>query len=275
MTPARARRLKSTIVDHLSLAGTLHRIARFRSRFLGTARDVLVYLPPGYSESQRYPTLYLQDGQNLFDPDTAFAGVHWRVGENLDSMIASRQIDPMIVVGIANTGPLRIHEYTPTMDRNHRAGGGASLLGQMIVNELKPRIDETFSTDPDRRATGIGGSSLGALLSLYVGLEWSDHFGLILAMSPSVWWDRRSILRRIRSLPEKPSTRLWVDTGTSEATGQLPDVRRLDHVLRSKGWSDRDLRLHVEEGAGHYEAAWGARLPAAIEFLYGGESDIP
>ncbi len=191
------------------------------------------------------------------------------MGETVDTLGDAGIITPPIVIGINNTGPLRMDEYTPTMDRKHHSGGGASMVGQMITRELKPRIDETFSTDARRESTGIGGSSLGALLSLYVGLEWGESFGRILAMSPSVWWDRRSILRRIRSLPARPSTKIWIDTGTNEATGQLPDVRRLDRVLRAKGWSDEDLRLEVDEGAGHDEGAWAARLPAALEFLYG------
>ena len=87
-------------------------------------------------------------------------------------------------------------------------------------------------------------------------------------LSPSVWWDRRSILRRIRSLPETPRTRLWIDTGTNEGAGQLPDVRRLDRVIRAKGWDDDLLALHIEDGGGHDEASWAARLPAALEFLY-------
>lgn len=267
MSP-RPRTLRSTELTHLPLQGKLLQIKRFRSRYLGTARDLFVYLPPGYDEANRYPVLYLQDGQNLFDPALAFAGVHWRVGESVDQLVQDGSIRPIITVGIANTGPMRAHEYTPTMDRKHRAGGGGSMFGQMLVEELKPRIDVSFATDPAAEVTGIGGSSLGGLISLYVGLEWPEHFRRILAMSPSVWWDRRSILRRIRSLPEKPPTCLWIDTGTNEGTGQLPDVRRLDRVLRAKGWTDSELRLHVAEGAGHDEGAWAHRFGDALRFLY-------
>lgn len=267
MSP-RPRRLRFTAIDPLPLEGTLLRVKRFRSKFLGTSRDILIYLPPGYDETGKYQTLYLQDGQNLFDPTTAFAGRHWRVGETVDRLTAEVRIAPLIVIGIANAGSLRAHEYTPTLDRTHRTGGGASLFGRMLIEELKPRMDATFPTDPSASATGIGGSSLGALLSLFVGLEWSDHFAKILAMSPSVWWDRRSILRRIRSLPEKPEARLWIDTGSNEGAGQLPDVRRLYRVLRAKGWSDADLRLHIHDGAGHDESSWAERFPEALTFLY-------
>lgn len=267
MSP-RPRKLRTSEIKHLELEGTLLRVRRFRSRFLGTARDILIYLPPGYDDAGQYPVLYLQDGQNLFDPETAFAHVPWQAGESIDRLVRERRICPLIVVGITNTGPMRVHEYTPTMDRQHLAGGGASMYGYMLTEELLPRVNVTFAADPSPSSTGIGGSSLGALVALYVGLEWSEYFGRILAMSPSVWWDRRSILRRIRSLPETPGSRIWIDTGTQEGTGQLPDVRRLDRVIRAKGWPDESLHLHVEEGAGHDEAAWGARFPKALEFLY-------
>jgi predicted alpha/beta superfamily hydrolase len=263
--------LRSIVIQHLPLEGELRRIRRFRSRFLATKRDVLIYLPAAYhaEPERRFPVLYLQDGQNLFDPDTAFAGVHWRVGESVDQLIHERRISPLIVVGIENTGPLRVDDYTPTRDRAHAAGGGASLFGRLLVEELKPRIDTAFRTVPERESTGIGGSSLGGLLSLYVGLDWPETFGSIMAMSPSVWWDRRSILRRVRSLPEKPSTRIWIDSGTREGTGQLPDVRRLQRTLSSRGWTTgEDLGFHVASDSGHDEGSWAARFPEALSFLF-------
>ena len=152
---------------------SLRRHEQFHSAFLPDDRDVLVWLPPGYDEinpredpplgtpvrnpreesssgtlvrNRRYPVLYMHDGQNLFDPDTAFQkGQHWRVGETAGELITAGAIEPLIVVGIHNTGTTRIEEYTPTADA--RLGGGlADEYGRLIVEELKPFIDNTYRT---------------------------------------------------------------------------------------------------------------------------------
>src|SRR5678816_3887407 len=96
-----------------TLTGNIHRHRQFPSRTLGNRRDILVYLPPGYRRflRRRYPVFYLQDGQNLFDAATAFAGVEWGVDETAQRLIRRKLIEPIIIVAIANTGPDRIHEF--------------------------------------------------------------------------------------------------------------------------------------------------------------------
>ncbi|MBW3565320.1 MAG: esterase [Acidobacteria bacterium] len=268
-------------VEGLELGGRLLQRPRFRSKFLGQVRDLWVYLPPGYDddESIRYPTLYLSDGQNLFDSRIAFGGRSWTVGETVDALVWAGTIRPPIIIGIGHAGKFRADEYTPTRDAKHGVGGGGGLYGRQVADEIKPRIDEWFRTDPSREATGIGGSSLGGLIALYIGAHWPGVFGRVLAMSPSIWWDKRHILKLIRRLPIDPRPRIWIDSGGREARGQLPDVRRLRKLLESKGWTEGvDLR-HVEDpSARHEEPAWGARLPDALAFLYPPESrtsDIP
>ena len=268
-------------VEGLELAGSLLERRRFRSKLLAPRREIWTYLPPGYEESgeRRYPVLYLNDGQNLFDSRIGFGGRSWTVGETIDAMVAMGSIRPIIVVGIGHAGSHRADEYTPTRDTRHGAGGGAGLYGQLVVNELKPEIDETFQTDPARESTGIGGSSLGGLVSLYIGAHWPEVFGRVISMSPSIWWDKRHILKLIRRLPINPRPRIWLDSGGREGKGQLPDVRRMRKLLESKGWIEGiDLR-HVEDPvARHEEPAWGKRLPEALAFLFPPESrpgDIP
>jgi predicted alpha/beta superfamily hydrolase len=244
----------------------------FHSQFLPDDRDVIVYLPPGYDSvaRTRYPVLYLHDGQNLFEPDTAFQkGEHWRVGETATALIESGAIEPLIIIGIANTGPRRIDEYTPTYDRR-RGGGEADAYGQLLIEELKPFIDATYNTRPDALHTGLGGSSLGGLVSLYLGLKRPDVFSRIAAMSPSVWWDRRAILRDVRNARPKPKLRLWVDMGTREGRNHISDARLLKSGLLSAGWVEgHDLHYEEVPGGTHSERAWAERFGRVLKFLYG------
>jgi predicted alpha/beta superfamily hydrolase len=243
----------------------------FHSEYLPDDRNVTVYLPPGYDSNaeERYPVLYLHDGQNLFDPDAAFnKGEHWRVGETATALIEAGRITPLIIVGIDNAGPRRLHEYTPTHDRR-RGGGGADAYGRMIVDELKPFIDASYRTLTDAHSTGLGGSSLGALVSLYLGLKYPDVFGRLAVMSPSVWWDRRSILRNVRDANPKPQLRIWVDIGTREGRHHVDNAQLLRVGLIKSGWVEGD-DLHYEEvpGGTHSEGAWAARLDRVLEFLF-------
>jgi predicted alpha/beta superfamily hydrolase len=244
---------------------------QFQSQFLPDHRNVVVYLPPGYDDdpTARYPVLYLQDGQNLFDPQTAFKkGEHWRVGETATALIDAHRIAPLIIVGIANTGPRRLFEYTPSYDRR-RGGGGADLYGQLLTQELKPFIDQRYRTRPGRSDTGIGGSSLGGLVSLYLGLKYPGVFSRIAVMSPSVWWDRRVILRHVRDARPKPPLKLWVDIGTREGRYHVDNTQLLKAGLLKAGWIEA-VDLHYEEvtGASHTEAAWADRLGRVLEFLF-------
>jgi predicted alpha/beta superfamily hydrolase len=251
-------------------ASTLRRHPRFRSTFLARERDVVVYLPPGYETlTARCPVLYLHDGQNLFEPGRAHVpGQHWRVAETVDALIAEAAIPPLIVVGIDNTGPSRIHEYTPTADA--RLGGGlAGDYGRFLAEELKPFIDRTYRTRPGAADTALGGSSLGGLVTLHVGFTRPHVFGAIAAMSPSVWWDRRAILSTVRRTRPRPPVRIWVDMGTAEGRRALDDARLLKAALVGAGWRPgRDLHYAEFEGATHSEAAWAARFGTVLTWLY-------
>lgn len=243
----------------------------FHSRFLPDDRDVTVFLPPGYDNTadRRYPVLYMHDGQNLFDPATAFKkGEHWRVGETATDLIDADRIPPLIIVGIANTGPRRIHEYTPTHDRR-RGGGEADGYGRLIVEELKPFIDATYRTRPDSTHTGMAGSSLGGLVTLYLGLKHPKVFSRLGVMSPSVWWDRRSVLRTVRDARPKPALRIWVDMGLREGRRHVENAQLLRAGLMKAGWIEGD-DLHYEEvgGGAHSEGSWAARFGRVLEWLF-------
>ena len=259
-----------------TLTGNFRLHENFHSRHLPDDRNIIVYLPPDYegNRERRYPVFYLHDGQNMFDAETAFLGQEWHADETAESMIRQGAIDPVIMVGIYNTGEHRIDEYTHVKDAHGRSGGQARHYASMIVGELKPFIDAEYRTLTGANFTGMGGSSLGGLVTLYVGLRYPEIFGKLAVLSPSVWWRNGSILRMIREQPitaKRP--KMWLDIGTAEGSHPeriVNDARRLRDALLKQGWRLGDDLVYFEDrGALHNEEAWAARLPRVLEFLFG------
>jgi predicted alpha/beta superfamily hydrolase len=249
---------------------------RFASRYLSTPRDLVVYLPPGYdSGSAPCPVLYLQDGQNLFDPHTAFGGHDWRADVTADHLILRGEIEPLIVVGIYNTGVRRVSEYTPTKDPRRRKGGKGDRYAKMMAQELKPFIDREYRTRRQAAHNGVGGSSLGGLVSLQTGLLYPRVFGRLALLSPSVWWDNRSILEMVRAYRSEARARIWLDSGTEEGDAphqSIADMKLLRDALTEKGWREGvDLQSSVVAGAGHHERAWSARFGDVLRYLFPSE----
>jgi len=249
----------------------LRRHEKFRSKFLRNQRSLVVYLPPGYNEQQqrRFPVLYLHDGQNLFDGSTSFIqGQDWHVGHTTDAEIQAGRVEPLIIVGIYKTGKARIQEYTPT--RVPRLGGGrADRYGKFLLEEVHPFMNREYRLEggPDR--TGIGGSSLGGLVSLYLGLSRPDVFGKIAALSPSVWWNQRVIHTFAAGMNVQSRPRIWLDIGTREGPRIVEDVEKYRDILLRRGWQyERDLHYERVEGAEHNEAAWSQRVAPFLRFLY-------
>jgi len=250
----------------------------FHSRFLPDDRNILVYLPEAYfaAPRRRFPVFYLHDGQNLFDGRTSYIpGNIWHAHTTADRLTREGRIEPVILVGIANTGVRRMNEYTPTSDPRRAApmaGGEGYLYGKLLVEDLKPVIDRTFRTLTGPADTALGGSSLGALISLALGLEDPGVFGKLALMSPSVWWDRRSILRLVGESKPRPHLRIWMDMGTSEGLRHLRDTDLLHSRLIAQGWREvgpaPDLRYLRVNGGLHTESAWAQRFDQVLEFLF-------
>jgi predicted alpha/beta superfamily hydrolase len=259
-----------------TLTGNIKRHRAFPSKILGNRRDVLVYLPPGYRRFSRkdYPVLYLHDGQNVFDGATAFAGVEWGVDETAERLIRKKLIEPLIIVAVANMGEDRIHEYAPTRGvidarakRTKRSRGLARVYGHFLMNELKPYIDRKYRTRRGPEFTGLGGSSLGGLVTLAIGILYPHAFSRLMVMSPSIWWDDFAIFRLVDSIEQKPSLKIWLDTGTAEPGWE--QARELHSRLMEKNWRlHRDLQYLEAEGADHSEAAWARRVEPALRFLF-------
>ncbi|RZK32590.1 MAG: esterase, partial [Hymenobacter sp.] len=169
----------------------------------GRVRRVWLYLPPGYSQAgrQRYPVLYLQDGQNVFDDATAYAG-EWGVDETLNQLRASGQ-DPTgcIVVAVDNGGDHRLDEYSPWVNAEYKKGGEGDQYTNFLTLSLKPYIDAHYRTQPDAAHTAIAGSSMGGLIALYAGLKYPQVFGRIGVFSPAIWFAKDSILSYERRRP--------------------------------------------------------------------------
>ncbi len=251
-------------------SGQLRKHENFRSRFLRNQRDLIVYTPPGYGgqPARRFPVLYLQDGQNLFDGATSFIpGQDWHVGQTADACIQSDAVAPLIIVGMYNT-KARIREYTPT--HVPKLGGGrADRYAKFLIEEVKPFIEREYRTLSGSQHTGIGGSSLGGLVSLYLGLKHSRIFGRIAALSPSVWWNQHVIHRFAKAATVEPRPRIWLDIGTREGSRIVQEVEKFRDVLLEKGWQlERDLHYERVEGAEHNEAAWAQRVRPFLQFLY-------
>jgi predicted alpha/beta superfamily hydrolase len=250
----------------------LHRY-RFHSRVLPDPglRDALVYLPPQYIQQpqRRFPVFYLQDAQNLIDPSTAFIpGQIWHAHTTADALATAGETEPVILVGIDHGGLRRMAEYTPGPDARLGGGEGRSY-GRMIIDDLMPLVNQAYRTCTGAANTALGGSSLGALISLFLALEHPAVFGKVAALSPSVWWDHRSILARVQRGAPHPRPRIWLDIGSAEGRIPVRDAEMLYHQLLRQGWrAGDDISYLMVEGGEHNEHAWAQRFDRVLRFLF-------
>ncbi|HZQ94126.1 MAG TPA: alpha/beta hydrolase-fold protein [Candidatus Sulfotelmatobacter sp.] len=255
------------------------RIHQFDSRIFRNRRFLRVWLPPGYDKpenaARRYPVLYLNDGQNLFEPATSFNGVEWQADETGDRLIREGIIPPIILVGIDNAGKERFREYMPHRSLQPmmlRVNG--SRYPSFLAKEVMPFVQRHYRVASGPQNTGLGGSSLGALISLYTVSVSPGVIGRLLLESPSLWASNRQIIRQSRRVRRWPE-RVFLATGTAEAgrpdrdQSMVDDVRELAAMMGRGGLDDRRLRLVIEEGATHHESAWARRFPQALSFLFG------
>jgi predicted alpha/beta superfamily hydrolase len=281
MASAQRIEMETAAVDVIRADGATGdlRLHKFRSRVFKNIRFLRVWLPPGYDDpqntGQRYPIFYLNDGQNLFECSTAFGGVEWGVDETADRMIRQGAVPPMIIVGIDNTGKERLREYMPHRSMHPmmmRVRG--RYYPDFLMKEVMPFVERTYRVATGPENTGLGGSSLGALIALYTAIARPGVIGRLLLESPSLWASNRQIIKDSRAVRNWPE-RIFLAAGTAEAGGPersrtvVDDVRELGAIIRRAVLSEKRLRLKIAEGAGHNESAWGQRFPEALEFLFG------
>jgi predicted alpha/beta superfamily hydrolase len=255
------------------------RLHEFRSNVFHNTRFLRVWLPPGYenaeNSSRYYPVLYLNDGQNLFEAAISFGGVEWQVDETVARLIGERAVPPMIVVGLDNAGKDRLREYMP-----HRSMNPVMLRVQgrrypdFLMKEVMPFVEQTYRVATSPENTGVGGSSLGALIALYTVMARPGVFGRLLLESPSLWASNRQAIKDSRAIKIWPE-RIYLGVGTAEAGSPerdrtvVDDVQELAATLRRAVLSENRLRLVIKDGAGHSESAWAERFPEALRFLFG------
>jgi enterochelin esterase-like enzyme len=259
-------------------AGDL-RLHEFRSHIFKNTRFLRVWLPPGYDDPQNasryYPVLYLNDGQNLFESSTAFGGVEWGADETADRLIREGAVPPLIIVGLDNAGKERLREYMP-----HRSINPVMLrvagrhYPDFLIKEVMPFVESAYRVATTPENTGLGGSSLGALIALYTAIVRPGVIGRLLLESPSLWASNRQIIRESRSARVWPE-KIFLAAGTAEAGNAersrtvVDDVRELAAILRRAVLSESRLRVVIKDGAGHTESAWAERFPEALQFLFG------
>lgn len=245
-----------------------------RSSHLARPRDVWVWLPPGYDAGRtRYPVIYAHDGNNLFDPRSAFLGREWKLDEIADGLIRAGHLPKLIIVGVGNS-PDRIDEYTWVRGASdgQPVGGRGAAYARFLVEELKPAIDRRYRTRPAAADTATLGSSLGALISLYLGIHHADSFGRVALVSPSVWWADRAALKDARAIPT--GLRVWLDIGLREGDPGSPppavaNARALLAVLEDRGYAEGANLAYYEDAQGsHDEPSWSRRAPRILRFLF-------
>ncbi|MEM8601874.1 MAG: alpha/beta hydrolase-fold protein [Bacteroidota bacterium] len=238
-----------------------HHIASDRTR---AARSLIVWLPPGYDDDleRRYPVLYIHDGQNVFDRSTSYGGSEWRMDEVADSLIARGEVEPMIVVGVNNT-QIRWAEYS--------GGPFGRIYADFLVGTVKPLIDETYRTRPDRDNTAVMGASMGGLISFYI-LAWHpDVFSKAAALSSAFPYDNADLVDHIETmpLPSQPVS-LYFDNGTRGIDQFFAESHTLIvETLRERGLSDVVFEIYE---ADHTERDWARRLWRPLTYLFGTNS---
>lgn len=244
-------------------------VSRISDRFpvpqLGRTRRIWLYLPPDYAESGKYyPVLYMQDGQNVFDSYTSFAG-EWNVDESLNELAAQGYEVP-IVVAVDNDGKHRMDEYSPWKNSVY-GGGEGELYTDFIASTLKPYIDSAYRTRTGPEYTGIMGSSMGGLISMYAAFSRPDVFSKAGIFSPSYWFSD-SIWPFIRTAEKRHPMRIFQLAGTAEGESMVNDMLAMQDTLKDSGFLAGELKSRVVEGAGHNELFWRTEFKAAFLWLY-------
>lgn len=252
-------------------------------------RTLRIYLPPNYSSKEKnYPVIYMHDGQNLFNKETASFNMAWEIGSILDEIYKEDNSKAFIVVGIDNSKDYRYNEYSPWESEiggiylphakaTGNIGGEGFKYGDFICNTLKPYIDENYRTLGDRENTAICGSSMGGLISICVGIKHQEIFGKIGALSSAIYFCNEEVRELILKEGKREEVKTYLSVGTEETS----DVNRKDfseiyiqstnnvyHYLREAGFSKEEVIKEIFENDKHNEKAWEKRFPNVIKYLF-------
>ncbi len=260
-------------------------VVPFTSKIFHNTRMLRVFMPGNYFSPQnryrRYPVLYLQDGQNVFDKATSSTGKEWQADETVDQLVSEFKIPPMFIVGIDNAGDQRTSEYlsypdphNPQFHESTPPELDGRKYAEFLTQEVMPFLEKRYRIATGPADTALGGSEYGAVVSLMTALHHPGVFGKLLLESPSLWVGEGKALtevERAKVLPQK----IYLGVGTDEVGDPASDamivknVTDLEQILRKKGMGVTRLKVVVAEGAKHDENAWAERFPNALLFLYG------
>ena len=235
---------------------------------LNRTRRVWVYLPPDYETStKKFPVLYMHDGQNLFDITTSFAG-EWEVDESMDGLCAAGDYG-CIVVGIDNGGINRINEYSPWINPLYGGGQGDEYVS-FLVNTLKPYIDTNYRTLPDREHTGIMGSSMGGLISMYAVMEYQHIFSKAGIFSPAFWFAGDNSTSQVLGMGKRNKLKVYFLAGGQEPAYVVQDIQEIVDAMLEVGFENNEFYVHVPADGQHSEWFWRREFPAAYKWLFAG-----
>ena len=240
----------------------------FFSPEMKKSRRVVALLPHDYDrqKAKRYPVLYLQDGQNLFDDHAPFG--NWAIDKKL-AVLAERGMGDIIVIAVDHGGAERINEFLPPDAQRRLGRSEARRYVNFIAKTVKNRIDSTFRTLPDRLHTGVGGSSMGGLVTIYAGLMFPKTYGRLMIFSPSLWTIRNVQFENIR-FSEPISTKIYTYAGGKEGSNMVPNVHRLGKSIENQGFdaSTIQFKAAIDPQGLHNERRWGEEFPKAVEWLF-------
>ncbi len=229
-------------------------------------RRIRVLLPHDYDRSlDRYPVLYMHDAQNLFDEKSPYG--NWAIDQQL-AVLTEKGMGGIIVVAVDHGGPDRIREFLPVGNRRFGPGEGRDWV-KFLAGRLKPDVDRLFRTLPQRQFTGVGGSSLAGLVSIYAGIMFAEVFGRLLIFSPSLWAARNSQFDVDRFYQPQP-TRIYFYAGGKEGVGVAQSARDFKKAIGTTRWDGRQVKtkISIDRQGRHSENYWGVEFPKAVEWLF-------
>lgn len=264
---------KPLVAAKHSLTGNIEQHENFDMPQLARKGNISVYLPKSYRKhtTKTYPVLYMLDGQNIFDAYTAYSD-EWRIDEQLEKLTAKGKLEEIIVVSVPNSEQ-RQAEYNPW---NFKGADGKEITGKggltlsFIKDTLKPFIDKTYRTQATPATTGLAGSSLGGLMSVYAALEHSDTFGFVAAFSPALSIENMAgnsvLVEAIKQKKYAGNSKVYFDMGFVEY-GNYDRAEQLQTLLLSQGFKPENVKMVKDDIGRHCEVDWSRRFPEALQWL--------
>lgn len=232
---------------------------------LNKKRKVWAILPHDYeNSSEHYPVMYLHDAQNLFNEKAKYG--NWEIDKKL-AVMSEYKIGKIIVIAIEHAEQDRIKEYN--VGKTVLGVGEGKKYIRFVTDTLKPFIDKTYRVKPEREFTGIGGSSMGALVSIFSGFMYPEVYGKLMIFSPSLWVIPKMDFTKV-DFSEPGDTKIYLYAGGDESKTMIEHVKKFKSNLLKNETVDEQMKikLSINELGTHSERYWSDEFPKAIEWLF-------